>query len=354
MNLSMRISSLHLGLDYERTPISILVKISIIIPVYNVEQYLEKCLNSVLVDNQFAGQVICVNDGSTDGSLAILEEYAKRAESGEWRVESFLVIDQPNAGLSAARNTGLNYATGDYVFFLDSDDWVLPGALERILSRIDGEDVVYFNAKKYYEEQNEYEGDYALEELNHISGQTYFAAVYDKPRNLPYVCVWGGFYKRSFLLENNLYNEPGIYHEDTYFTPQVLLKAQRVSSVNEYLYVYRVRKGSIVGAIYKKHIRDVHFIVNSLYHMYMTERPLPCFGEDLANNYIDLMREAYTNNLSLSFVWTWKDSWQFLKSTADPHKKHVARLSFISPRLAYMYQTDRIPMLLRRLINRYL
>ena len=89
--------------------------LSIIIPVYNVESYLAQCLDSVLVDNNFTGQVICVNDGSTDGSLAILEQYAAKHDNIE-------IITQANAGLSAARNTGLNAANGDYVFFMDSDD----------------------------------------------------------------------------------------------------------------------------------------------------------------------------------------------------------------------------------------
>ena len=116
--------------------------LSIIIPVYNVEVYLSKCLDSILVDNQFTGQVVCVNDGSTDGSSAILEEYAKRVESGEFRVESFVVINQPNAGLSEARNTGLRAAKGEYVLFIDSDDWINADVLSKLSSQINGEEVI--------------------------------------------------------------------------------------------------------------------------------------------------------------------------------------------------------------------
>ena len=121
--------------------------LSIVIPVYNVEQYLPKCLDSVLVDNQFTGQVICVNDGSTDGSLAILEEYVARYSNME-------IISQSNAGLSAARNVGLQAASGDYVMFLDSDDWLKPNALFKLSELIHGEDVIYFNGLKYYEATN--------------------------------------------------------------------------------------------------------------------------------------------------------------------------------------------------------
>ena len=203
--------------------------ISVIIPVYNVEKYLAKCLDSVLVDNEFTGQVICVNDGSTDGGLSIMEQYAHRYPNIE-------IISQSNAGLSAARNTGLRAASGEYVLFLDSDDWLFPNAIQRLAKQIDGEDVLYYNAKKYYEEIGNFDDDCAIEEQKHVDGRTYFSAVYNQQRNVPFVCVWGGIYNRQFLIHNNLWNEPGIYHEDTLFTPQVLLVANHVSSINEYVY----------------------------------------------------------------------------------------------------------------------
>ena len=179
--------------------------LSIIIPVYNVEKYLRQCLNSVLVDNSFTGQVICVNDGSTDGSLAILEQYAAQYSNIE-------IISQPNAGLSAARNAGLEKATGDYVFFPDSDDWIVAGALDKILTQINGEEVVYFNAKIFYEDKQSFGSEIDIQELKNIEGKAYFAAIYDKPRNMPCVCVCGGMYLRRFLLENNLYYLIQKYH----------------------------------------------------------------------------------------------------------------------------------------------
>ena len=230
--------------------------LSIIIPVYNVEAYLSKCLDSILVDNTFTGQVICVNDGSTDGSLAILEQYAAIYPNLE-------IVSQDNSGLSVARNTGFDRAIGDYVFFPDSDDWIFPGSLDKILSQIDGEDVVYFNAKKFFEDQQLYSKGIDIPNLKDLSGAAYFAAIYDQPRNMPCVCVCGGVYLRSFLKEHNLYNEPGIYHEDNYFTPQVLLKAQRVSSINEYVYAYRIREGSITADVKPKHIHDMLFIARN-------------------------------------------------------------------------------------------
>lgn len=105
--------------------------LSIIIPVYNVEKYLSKCLDSILVDNSFTGQVMCVNDGSTDGSLAILEQYASKYPNIE-------VHSQSNAGLSVARNTGFDKATGDNVAILEGDDyWTSPNHIQMQLDYLE-------------------------------------------------------------------------------------------------------------------------------------------------------------------------------------------------------------------------
>ena len=116
---------------------------SIIIPVFNVEKYLQVCLNSVLGQTYPDWEAICVNDGSTDGSLAILEENAAKEE----RIK---IIDQPNAGTATARNTGIRSAHGDYIFFLDSDDWLELDTLEIIAGRLHGEDILCFSGKRYF------------------------------------------------------------------------------------------------------------------------------------------------------------------------------------------------------------
>lgn len=328
--------------------------LSIIIPVYNVEQYLKQCLDSILVDNHFTGQVICVNDGSTDGSLAILEQYAKKAESGEFKVESFLVINQPNGGLSAARNAGLKKASGDYVFFPDSDDWVLPNSLEKIISKIDGEDVVYFNAKVCSDEKQCFEREIDIPTLHHMTGSAYFAAIYDKPRNMPCVCVCGGIFLRSFLIENRLYNEPGIYHEDNYFTPQVLLAAKDVSCVNEYVYVYRIRQGSITAHVTVKHIKDMLFVARNLYAKYEERKDVPdVFYKDVCQIYINLIGKVYCNSLSLSRYWRISDGRRMLRCAYDARSRKIAKLACLSPRLAYGYMKDTLPSLMRRCINRW-
>lgn len=100
-------------------------KVTIIIPVYNVEKYLEKCLNSVICQTLKDIEIICVNDGSTDNSQQILKEYAQKDE----RIK---IVDKKNGGLSSARNAGLDAATGEYCYFLDSDDWIELNTLEKL------------------------------------------------------------------------------------------------------------------------------------------------------------------------------------------------------------------------------
>ena len=184
--------------------------------------------------------------------------------------------------------SGVKRATGEYIFFWDSYDWLLPNRLVEVIERVGSEDVVYFNATRYFEEIQKYDPVCKIDEYDYIQGIEYFNNVVDRKRNMPFVCVWGGFYKRSFLLENRLYNEPSIYHEDSYFTPQVLLKAQYVSAVNVTLYVYRIRKGSITSSVKCKHIQDMLFICRSLYKIFEeTANVSQSFYQYISSHYIN-------------------------------------------------------------------
>lgn len=324
-----------------------MTNISIIIPIYNVEEYLAKCLDSVLVDNEFTGQVICVNDGSTDGSLSILEQYAHKYPNIE-------IISQPNAGLSAARNTGLRAAKGEYVLFLDSDDWLFPDVIQKMTEQIDGEDVLYFNARKYNETTQIYDSDCAIEEVKKMKGQSYFATIYGRLRNVSCVCVWGGVYNRRFLMQNNLWNEPGIYHEDNYFTPQVLLAAENVSSVNEYVYAYRIREGSITAHVTKKHIKDLLYIARNLYATYDKRQKIAIvFYHDVCNIYINLIKAAYEHSIPIHSMWRISDSIHMLRCAYDLRSSTIAKLTFFSQILAYRYMQDTLPPIVRRIINNF-
>ncbi len=322
--------------------------LSVVIPVYNVAPYLAQCLDSVLVGNGFTGEVVCVNDGSTDSSPDILKEYAQR-------YANIRVINQPNAGLSAARNTGLDAASGDYLFFLDSDDFIFDGKLAEVLAQIAGEDVLYFNATRYFDATKTFDVVSAIEEHRCLSGTAYFETIEGQKRKLPFVCVWGGVYKRTFLLQNKLYNESGIFHEDSYFTPQVLLRATSVSSIDVCLYAYRIRQGSITQSVAVKYIVDMLFICRNLYKLFKRECVQNAvFYNFVADYYHVTILEAYDNGLSLWRWWRVSDAICMIRLAYNDRLRKIARLSLVSPYLSYRYSVGKINSVVRRFVNRFL
>lgn len=234
------------------------MKFSIIIPVYNVEQYLRACLDSVLAQTFSDWETVCVNDGSTDGSLSVLEEYEKK----DHRLR---IISQPNGGLSAARNTGLAAAQGDYVVFVDSDDWVEPSMLSRLAEVINGTDMTCFACRRTDTD----ESDVLPEEQN--NGWNYFNRHALESRIVPFVCVWQRCYRRQFLMDNNLSFREGILHEDNEFTPRACLKAKLVKVIPDVLYNYRVRPGSIMTTRGLRSRESLIEIANSLSNLFATE-----------------------------------------------------------------------------------
>lgn len=230
---------------------------SILIPVYNVEPYLRNCLESVLNQTFSDWEGICVNDGSTDHSAAILEEFFEKDNR-------FKVITQSNGGLSAARNTGLDAATGDYVLFLDSDDWLELNALEVIANALDGEDMICFSGRRYFEETKSFNtADQLVEKVYH-SGMAYYDENALLHRDFAFVCVVLRAYKRSFLMDNGFRFKEGIFHEDNLFTPLACYYARRVRQINNVLYDYRVRANSITDGNKSKRLADLMGISNDL------------------------------------------------------------------------------------------
>ena len=230
---------------------------SVIIPVYNVEKYLKECLDSVINQTLPNWEAICVNDGSTDGSATVLKEYAEKDN----RIR---VITQENRGLSAARNTGINAAAGDYVVFLDSDDWLELDALEKISGSLNGEDLICFSGRRYFEDKKLYNSADILSEKTYNSGMDYYNDNALQHRDFAFVCVVLRIYRRDFLLENKLKFKEGIYHEDNLFTPIVCYYAKKVRVVNECLYNYRVRINSITTTSSIKHRINMMEIANEL------------------------------------------------------------------------------------------
>ena len=228
--------------------------ISIIIPVYNVEKYLSECLDSILVANCFTGEVICINDGSTDNSNNILEQYAQR-------YPNIKHLSQQNQGIGATRNNGLDIATGKYIFFIDSDDTLAPHAIENLCYSINNEDIVYFNIII----QND-KGEitqrpwYKTHPVKNVSGKDYYEHYYNGN-----VTVWSGIYKRDLLVRRNLKFLLNVYYEDELFTIQALCFAQNVSTLQQSIYIYRKNLSSITSRFTNKHAQSLLQICDAIY-----------------------------------------------------------------------------------------
>ena len=232
------------------------MKFSIVIPVYNVEKYLEQCLNSVLNQTFTDYELICVNDGSTDNSLEILRNFAEK----DARIQ---VISQENGGLSDARNAGIQAAKGDYIFLLDSDDWITENALEVLYENIDNQDFIAFNGERFFEDGKTETPDKGISEQK-LTGWKYYNKYALQGRKFHFVCVVLRLYRREFLIENELFFKKGIYHEDNLFTPVCCYCAENIKVIPDILYVYRIREGSITQTLNKQRIFDTIKIANIL------------------------------------------------------------------------------------------
>ena len=212
-------------------------KVSVIIPVYNTEPYLRQCLDSVVNQTLRDIEIICVDDGSTDGSLSILKEY----EQNDPRVT---VISQPNEGQSSARNNGMGRARGEYIDFLDSDDYLTPDALEKALRVAEENDLdaIVFGAEPFYESEWLARNPPAVykqtaEATGVMTGVQYVKTA--KDRGTYIVTVWIALWRRAFLEKNGIVFKKGIIHEDDLFSFQAYLAAERVMRIPDRLYYYR-------------------------------------------------------------------------------------------------------------------
>lgn len=276
------------------------MKFSIIIPVYNVEAYLHQCLDSVLCQDFSDWEAVCVNDGSTDGSAAILEDYvAKDAR--------FRLVTQPNGGLSAARNAGLDAAQGEYILFLDSDDWLVENALKVLSTNLSGEDMLCFSGRRFFEKTHGFNPSDMLKNGDYQSGMDYYNENALLPRDFAFVCVVLRAYRRTFLMDNGLRFKEGILHEDNLFTPLACYYAHEVRVVNACLYNYRVRVNSITNTFDMKRLTDLMETANELAAFFIPKK-----GFDKTVVY-----RAITHYYQVAFVEVPKGERQTLKRLCD-------------------------------------
>ncbi len=212
------------------------IKVSVIVPVYNVEKYLKRCLDSIINQTLKDIEIICVNDGSTDGSFEILKEYSSKNSN-------IKIINKQNEGLSCARNDAMKIARGEYIGFVDSDDYIDLNFFEKLYlsAKKNDADIAFCGIKRVSKYSKRYKLSFKEEKIYNTLKEKLSGC------NIPECCyVWNKIYKTDKLLNNNIYFEPNVYYEDRCFTAQVLINLKKAVSVPDIYYNYYKNKDSIV------------------------------------------------------------------------------------------------------------
>ena len=238
--------------------------ISVIIPVYNVKEYLEQCVDSVLAQSYKEIEIILINDGSTDGSGEICDNYRTKDN----RV---IVIHKENGGLSSARNYGLRIANGEYIMYLDSDDFLCDiDCIKKLKNEIciRRSEVLLYKSKKYFKNKSiDYYGDYDLNIFN--SGNRVSIFEYMIKNNKQLACAWNKIVARDFLIKNNLFFVENTIGEDIEWIVKVFEKLETIGAINEIFHVYRqCRQGSITATISEKKLNNLFDIIKNISNGY--------------------------------------------------------------------------------------
>lgn len=226
-----------------------MVKVSIIVPVYNVERYLEKCLDTLIHQTLNEIEIIVVNDGATDGSAKIIDKYAKKSDK-------IISLTKKNGGLSDARNYGLPYATGEYIGYVDSDDYVELDMYELLYKKAkeDDSDIVECNLCHTYATSEDVEVGTKITDKKEMlmNGRS---------------VVWNKIYKRSWLLNTKVTFHKGLIYEDVEFYLKLIPYINRYSYIDNACIHYVQRESSINNLSSKKTL-DILTILSTIYDYY--------------------------------------------------------------------------------------
>jgi len=271
-----------------------MIKVSIIVPVYKTEKYLEKCLNSLVNQTLESIEIIIVNDGSPDDSQGIIDEYDRKYSF----VKSFR---KKNGGLSDARNFGIGKATGEYIGFVDSDDWVELDMFEKMYNKAtrDKSDIVVCDTVEVYENKD------------YVYKKSFFNNAFSNSENYviapPMAC--SKIYRRTIL--ENVKFEAGILYEDLEMIPSLVIKTSNISFLEEGLYFYFQREGSIM--YYEKFdskLMDIFEVLGSL------KSKLPQYESEVEYLYITHLLRSATLRFS-----KYKEAREHLNEIVDIFKR---------------------------------
>lgn len=253
--------------------------ISIVIPVYNVEAYLDECIQSILAQSYEQYEVILVNDGSTDRSGSICDGYAQQ----DSRIH---VIHKTNSGLSDTRNVGTQQARGEYIVYIDSDDYICdPNFLRKINEKANaGFDVICYRFKKYFEDKKIFrECTYTcpnIDKIGTVTGRINEMVI----RDAFYCSAWSKAIRHNIIKDYAIQFEKGLLGEDQEWYYHVLTKIQSITYIDEAMLVYRQRANSITSSWKIKNLTDCIYVVNKWYNQIPKEEIEDDYKEALLNS----------------------------------------------------------------------
>lgn len=288
-------------------------RFSIIVPIYNVEMYLEKCIQSLVNQDFDSFEILLVDDGSTDGSGRLCDAFAEK-------YSSIRVFHIENQGVASARNYGIDYAEGEYLLFVDSDDYVEYNyctEIDKAIRTAEDVDVVTFGGFEECQGKVKCLRDFSEEKQLMQSGYNYLLECYKN--NRLYVQVWMYSYRKKYVDRLQLRFVEGILHEDVEFTPRALLGAEKIMTIGVYLYHYRIRENSISTQKNKiKNIKDLFWVLEqqSILADQQGGQLKKWMLNAVLNSYLNMIMEArmyrleYRKFLKKDFMWGKAATWR--------------------------------------------
>ncbi len=279
---------------------------SIIVPVYNVEAYLEQCINSILLQSFKDYELILINDGSTDNCLEICKQYITK--NPEIRL-----INQDNKGLSAARNSGLNIAKGIYTWFVDSDDYIEKDSLKKLYESLNQKhiDVLAFSNYHLFENTGEIKEN-NLNPTTEIYSNLEFI---NKKLSLE-IAPWIYIYQTHFLKSENIqFREDVKIHEDEFFLLEVFAKLKTIKCIKDRLYIYRFRQNSLMRS--NRVLDKIYSFAQLIYHV-----------QTLSNNYLNkkFWNNRQYNNLNSFYLLYFKQKKENLNNNIIVDFKKIKKI----------------------------
>ncbi len=314
-------------------------KVSIVVAIYNVEKYVSKCIESILKQTFTDFELLLVNDGSKDGSLAILEKYA----TTDSRIK---IINKANGGLSDARNVGMKQAQGKYIYFVDGDDFIEDTLLEKCVNQLEktDSDMVMFDIYQYYLETGK------KEIISNPFSEDKIYSIEDTPSLLTSIknCAWNKMYKLSLFKDNDIEYPWGYYYEDLGTTYRLLARCKKVSFIREPLYDYlQDRPGNITHqfnfSIY--HVLDMVKITLDdykklgIYEKYYEElKYLGCINIlECLKKTRNVDDEQMTDKFIQVCFWFIKQNWPEYPKCKYPIKREKYDWIYMNPKLLKAY-----------------